>query len=305
MSLSIKKEYVQWLKNYDWHWFCTLTFSNLTSRSRAVGLFNKWLAALRQWQGYAPISFVCAIESGCADHRLHIHALLAGVHGIDMNQARMVWGRFAGHAEISSYDPNGKALGYTLKSLEKSNDADIDFDLYPEHQLVESSDTASTLSSAAHAATASVPDTAPAPEAPVQQPAAKRSSTRTYASRHQARKQRKNTASGRRHCNKQKWQSPVVNPGGDPTFDAWFALHQSCHVAIPPFDDFDPEHTMPYRWRGHGSLRGYRLFRHDMGERPTPWHELRRIDQDACYGPDNCKWVDTRTKAKSARSKTR
>lgn len=42
------------------------------------------------------------------------------------------------------------------------------------------------------------------------------------------------------------------------------------------------------RWCGRG---GFERFLADMGERPTPQHEIDRINTNGDYTKDNCRWV--------------
>ena len=43
--------------------------------------------------------------------------------------------------------------------------------------------------------------------------------------------------------------------------------------------------TVCDEWRDFGT------FYRDVGDRPTPGHSLDRIDNDAGYGPSNCRWA--------------
>ncbi len=43
------------------------------------------------------------------------------------------------------------------------------------------------------------------------------------------------------------------------------------------------------RWREHG--KGFKNFMEDVGERPSPEHDLDRIDSDKDYCLENCRWL--------------
>jgi hypothetical protein len=58
--------------------------------------------------------------------------------------------------------------------------------------------------------------------------------------------------------------------------------------------------TVCARW-----LASYENFIADMGPRPPPTHSLEREDNDAGYGPSNCKWATPFEQASNKRNSVR
>lgn len=56
------------------------------------------------------------------------------------------------------------------------------------------------------------------------------------------------------------------------------------------------------RWRyGEGGKSAFECFLHDMGSRPSPLLSIDRKDNDAGYGPANCRWATKAEQAKNTR----
>jgi hypothetical protein len=132
MALSVKHEYLEWLDQYHWTWFVTLTLREGIRRKSANRLVREWITLLEESEG-AVVSWIRMAEFGGELGTLHFHALVAGVHGTTISQAEALWKRMAGRAMISPYDPSRRGLEYTLKSMENSPDYDFDASLHDQH----------------------------------------------------------------------------------------------------------------------------------------------------------------------------
>ena len=71
-----------------------------------------------------------------------------------------------------------------------------------------------------------------------------------------------------------------------PEYQAWQSMKNRC---------FNPNHKQYLHWGGRGITvcdrwLNFENFLVDMGSRPTAKHSLDRIDNNADYCPDNCKW---------------
>lgn len=82
-------------------------------------------------------------------------------------------------------------------------------------------------------------------------------------------------------------KGPHKNQAGSSTYRSWHAARRRCSDASDK------------RWHRYGG-RGISVcerwasfdnFLQDMGEKPTPKHQLDRINNDLGYFPDNCRWV--------------
>lgn len=84
-----------------------------------------------------------------------------------------------------------------------------------------------------------------------------------------------------------------------PEYRCWQTMRLRCHEpANPAYKDYGARGiTVCDRWRDSPAN-----FLADMGRKPSPKHELDRIDNDKGYSPDNCRWVTRSVNDRNRRS---
>jgi hypothetical protein len=132
MSYSNKSAYVDWLRDYSWTYFCTFSFRAGFRRKAANRLFAEWINGVEAAEG-ARMSWVRVGEIG-KNGKIHFHVLIAGSVR-RMLRHEVHWQKMAGNLVVKRYEADRGGLEYVLKSMETSEDYDIDFQLHPQHKI--------------------------------------------------------------------------------------------------------------------------------------------------------------------------
>jgi hypothetical protein len=115
-----------WLNQYSWDWFVTLTFENPVTRTEAFKRFNRWKVQLKKAAG-SRIEYVMVIE----DHKYrgsipHLHILLSGAEQENPRKWQQEWYRTNGLCKVEIYNPHRGASYYLGGKLADGN-AEVKF----------------------------------------------------------------------------------------------------------------------------------------------------------------------------------
>ena len=291
MGFKQKMDYVSWLSKYYWTLFGTLTLRDGIWRKAANRLFGKWMAQLQAGIS-EPLSYFRMGEYSKTNHRYHFHFAIASVQHIDVQQATALWNRIAGLAQIGPYDQSRRGIQYALKSMEDTFDPDFDAQLHDEH----------LRSAVCSGPLQSITTDLVLPVEP-------RDRGEVTSPHHALGMSDKALLEELPGCAVQEMTN-VREPSPLPArprrrrllrriiysmtmYELWCAMCRRCKSPKPPNyrNRHDKRPTVCWRWIGRN---GFKLFVRDIGERPSPYHRLCRIDKTSGYSAWNLKWIDTR-----------
>ena len=113
------------LSNYRWSWFATLTFREETKSFAGLRKFNAFIGALERATKRS-VPFFRADQLGDINGRFHIHALIANVEDLRRLTWMDWWKEINGFAKIEPFDPSKGAPWYCSRYLMKR---DSEYDL--------------------------------------------------------------------------------------------------------------------------------------------------------------------------------
>jgi hypothetical protein len=127
------EELANWLEQFPWQWFCTLTFRQGPSPARARWRLLRWADELRNALGTPGFQWVGVPEDGSTGLHFHFHVLIAGLNPGCGAAERLCWMRrwykLAGDARIEDFEPNCGGVRYVLKHVVPDDMDAIEFHL--------------------------------------------------------------------------------------------------------------------------------------------------------------------------------
>jgi hypothetical protein len=119
MDNHLYQAYGEFLSQFPWEWYCTLTFRSEISYRMAFKHFNEWKIQLKKASGQY-IGYVLFIEPTRGRHNTpHIHSLLYGVAQEKPYIWQKRWFIGGGQAKIKPYNPQLGAVYYLGKKMER------------------------------------------------------------------------------------------------------------------------------------------------------------------------------------------
>lgn len=118
MNRPLSQAWGQFLSQFSWDWFVTLTFRDWVKSFRAHRLFGYFVRDLEQAAGQ-PIFWFRADEIGPQGGRFHLHALVGNVGHLRRMFWVDYWNELAGFARILPFSPRSGAAYYCAKYVTK------------------------------------------------------------------------------------------------------------------------------------------------------------------------------------------
>lgn len=109
---GFKDSWKEYLNQFPWDWFVTLTFRNEISTKSAFRLFNKWKVQLKKAVNQKIHYLLVIDEPRFKGDSVHFHVLMSGVKDEDPEAWMKKWYDLAGNPYIKRYDFSMGASGY-------------------------------------------------------------------------------------------------------------------------------------------------------------------------------------------------
>jgi len=122
LMFAARRAWGDWLANFTWDYFVTLTFTYEPSSESALREFKRWIRRIEQ-RARRGFTWFYALERGGSD-LLHFHVLLSGLSDLSTSEIKTAWR--GGRIHIAAYDQSKKGTQYVTKGLVSEN---LEYDL--------------------------------------------------------------------------------------------------------------------------------------------------------------------------------
>lgn len=108
--VNLRDIWADFLQQFSWNWFITLTFRNKVSKQTANRKWNTWLTEIEKEIDAIPGYF--RVSEMQARGVLHFHSLMLDVKTLKRLTWMDEWSKIAGYARIFKYEPSRGARFY-------------------------------------------------------------------------------------------------------------------------------------------------------------------------------------------------
>ena len=112
-NIELNNAWGEFLRQFPWDWFATMTIREGIPRNVAAGKFNRFARDVAEAAGL-PVGWFRGEELTFAGH-VHFHALFTNTAHLRHSYWQDIWNRRAGFARILQYDPRKGATYYVTK----------------------------------------------------------------------------------------------------------------------------------------------------------------------------------------------
>ncbi len=113
VQANVPESWGQWLNEYDWSHYCTLTFQREATIDGASRQFHRFVRRLER-RNQRAVTWFMVIERGGGGW-LHIHSLLGATNTLPNKSVDLAW--TAGITDVQTYDSQRGATHYITKDI--------------------------------------------------------------------------------------------------------------------------------------------------------------------------------------------
>jgi len=131
MDSDLTAAAADFIRQYEWNWWCSLTFMGCPSEPLAHKLFRCWINKLNRktfgsnyYRRGEGLRWIRGSELQKRES-IHFHVFIAGDPKPTCEEAQALWESLGGNAKVEAYDPTLDAAGYTVKQYAAEGNIDL------------------------------------------------------------------------------------------------------------------------------------------------------------------------------------